>query len=125
MPHTSLNQKQGAGLVDTSSCPIMCNSPSNSGAVIRIEQIIRLVISLTVKAELDAFFINVEEEVQMQTTSQEMGHSQPLTPVQTDNSTAHCAQSHKGNGHESLFVTEQGTTTTILILLAAREDELC
>jgi hypothetical protein len=45
-------------------------------------------MSSAAEAELGAIFINAKEAVHMRRILQEMGHSQPRTPIQTDNSTA-------------------------------------
>ena len=63
-------------------------NPPNNGAVLTIAQIIETVMSSTAEAELGALFINAKAEVHMQWILQEMGHHQPRTPIQTDNSTA-------------------------------------
>jgi hypothetical protein len=63
--------------------------PINNGAVLNILQIIKAVMSLAVEAELCALFINAKTAVSMQRTLKELGHPQPRTPIQTENSTAH------------------------------------
>ena len=63
--------------------------PINNGAVLNISQIIRSVMSSAAEAELGALFINAKAAVSMRQTLEEMGHPQLLTPIQTDNSTAH------------------------------------
>ena len=40
------------------------------------------------EAELGALFLNCQDAVTIRITIEEMGHSQPPTPVQVDNSTA-------------------------------------
>jgi hypothetical protein len=40
------------------------------------------------EAELGAMYINAQEAVWIRRVPEEMGHKQPKTPVQTDNSTA-------------------------------------
>ena len=45
-------------------------------------------MSSAAEAELGALFINAKEAVYIRTILEEMGHHQPHTPVQTDNSTA-------------------------------------
>jgi hypothetical protein len=62
--------------------------PQNNGAVLNISQIIRTVMSSAAEAELGALFINAKAAVSMQQTFEELGHPQPRTPIQTDNSTA-------------------------------------
>jgi hypothetical protein len=63
--------------------------PINNGAVLNISQIIKAVMSSAAEAELGALFINAKTAVAMRQTLEEMGHPQPRTPIQTDNSTAH------------------------------------
>ena len=63
-------------------------NPPNNGAVLTIAQIIDAVMSSAAEAELGALFINAREAVHMRRVLTEMGHPQPPTPIQTDNSTA-------------------------------------
>jgi hypothetical protein len=60
----------------------------NNGAMLTIAQIIDAVMSVAAEAELSALFINAKEAMHMRCVLQEMGHAQPRTPIQTDNSTA-------------------------------------
>jgi hypothetical protein len=46
-------------------------------------------MSSAAEAELGALFINAKTAVSMRQTLKEMGHPQPRTPIQTDNSTTH------------------------------------
>jgi hypothetical protein len=69
--------------------------PINNGAVLNILQIIKTVMSSAVEAELGALFINTKMAVSMQRTLEELGHPQPRTPIQTDNSTAHALLTNK------------------------------
>ena len=64
------------------------HAPRNNGAVLTIAQIIKAVMSSAAEAELGALFINSREAVPMRHLLNEMGHKQPPTPMQTDNSTA-------------------------------------
>jgi hypothetical protein len=45
-------------------------------------------MSSAAEAELGALFINAKEAVYIRNMLEEMGHIQPRTPIQTDNSTA-------------------------------------
>ena len=63
--------------------------PSNNGAVHTVAQIIRNVMASACETEIGAMFVNVCEAVPMRQTLQEMGHPQPKTPMQTDNTSAH------------------------------------
>ena len=63
--------------------------PANNGAVVTIYQIIKAVMYSTVEAELGALFINCREAIPARHALKAMGHEQPPTPMQTDNTTAH------------------------------------
>ena len=60
----------------------------NNGAVLNIAQIIKNVMSSAAEAELGGLFINAREAIPARIVLEEMGHKQPPTPIQTDNSTA-------------------------------------
>ena len=45
-------------------------------------------MSSVAEAKIGALFINAQKGVEIRNILQEMGHMQPPTPVQTDNSTA-------------------------------------
>lgn len=62
--------------------------PPPNGSVLNIAQIIKAVMSSAAEAELGALFISAKEAVYIRMILEEMGHHQPPTPVQTDNSTA-------------------------------------
>ena len=62
--------------------------PENNGAVHTVAQIIKVVMSSAAEAELGALYINCREAIPARQLLQEMGHTQPPTPMQTDNSTA-------------------------------------
>ena len=62
--------------------------PPNNGAVLNISTIIRAVMSSAAEAELGALFLNAKAAIPIKITLEEMGHNQPQTPIQTDNSTA-------------------------------------
>ena len=63
--------------------------PANNGAVLNIAQIIKTVMALAAEAEIGAMFINAREAVPQQMTLVDMGHLQPHTLMQTENSAAH------------------------------------
>jgi hypothetical protein len=52
-------------------------------------------MSSAAEAELRALFINAKTAVSMRKILEEMGHPQPKTPIQTDNSTAHALLTNK------------------------------
>ena len=62
--------------------------PENNGAILNIVQIIRRVVTSAAEAEIGALFINTRNAIPARYLLEEMGHRQPPTPVQTDNSTA-------------------------------------
>ena len=64
------------------------DDPPNNGAVLNISKIILSVMSSAAEAELAALYVNAREAVPMRQLLEEMGHKQPRTPMQTDNSTA-------------------------------------
>ena len=61
--------------------------PSNNGAVLTIAQIIKAVMSSAAEAEIGALYINSREAVPQRHLLKEMGHPQPPTPIQIDNTT--------------------------------------
>jgi hypothetical protein len=64
------------------------NAKENNGAILTISQIIKNVMASAAEAECGALFINTKEAVALRNTLEEMGHPQPATPVQVDNTTA-------------------------------------
>jgi hypothetical protein len=62
-------------------------SPTN-GAVLIIAQIIKAVMTSAAEAEIGALYINCREAIPARHTLEYMGHPQPPTPMQTDNTTA-------------------------------------
>jgi hypothetical protein len=62
--------------------------PPNNGAIINTSTIIKSVMSSAAEAELAGLYINALQAVAIRQLLHEMGHQQPRTPIQTDNSTA-------------------------------------
>ena len=62
--------------------------PPNNGAIHNVAEIIKGVMSSAAKAELGAMYINACKANEKRTILEEMGHKQPATPVQVENSTA-------------------------------------
>ena len=62
--------------------------PPINGPINVVCHIMREVLSSAAEAELGALFHNCKEACPIRTTLEELGHPQPPTPVQTDNSTA-------------------------------------
>jgi hypothetical protein len=63
-------------------------NPQNNGAILTVAQIIDVVMSLATEAEIGALIINAKEAIYMQCILHKIGHPQPCTPIQTDNSMA-------------------------------------
>ena len=59
-----------------------------NGPILALAKIINAVVSSAAEAEVGALFYNCKEAIPLRTTLAEMGHTQPATPVQVDNSTA-------------------------------------
>jgi hypothetical protein len=64
------------------------DNPANNGAIYNEASIIKSVMSSAAEAEIGALYINARKGVEIRNILKEMGHIQPSTPVQTDNSTA-------------------------------------
>ena len=62
--------------------------PPLNGSILNIAQVIKAVMSSAAEAELGALYINAREAVYLRLILERMGHPQPPTPMQTDNSTA-------------------------------------
>ena len=62
--------------------------PTDNGAVLNVAQIIKNVMSSAAEAEIGALFINSRQAIPARVTVEELGHTQPPTPIQTDNTTA-------------------------------------
>jgi hypothetical protein len=69
--------------------------PPNNGAILTQASIIKAVMSSAAEAEIGALFLNAKEAVYLRQILTEMGHSQPRTPIQTDNTTAEGVINHK------------------------------
>jgi hypothetical protein len=69
------------------------NKPSNqpevgNGAILNIATIMRNILASALEAEYGDLFNNTKTAVALRNTLEEMGHKQPPTPVQVDNSMA-------------------------------------
>jgi hypothetical protein len=62
--------------------------PPLNGAVLVVSSILKAVMSSAAEVETGALFYNCKEATVLRTTLEDMGHPQPATPVQTDNSCA-------------------------------------
>ena len=72
--------------VDPSIAPT--EVPTLNGPIHTVCKIMKNVVGSAAEAEIGAAYINCQEAVPMRTTLEELGHPQPSTPVQLDNSTA-------------------------------------
>jgi hypothetical protein len=59
-----------------------------NGAILIISTVLKHMISSEVEAEIGAVFTNAKEGAFIRTTLEELGHPQPPTPMETDNTTA-------------------------------------
>ena len=64
------------------------DNPPNNGSIYNEASIIISVMSSAAEAKIGALYINAQKGVEIRNILKEMGHMQPPTPVQTDNSTA-------------------------------------
>ncbi len=64
------------------------NSPPNNSAILTNPTIIKAVMSSAAEAKLGALYFNAKEAVYLRQILSEMGHPQPKTPIQMDNTTA-------------------------------------
>ncbi len=62
--------------------------PPNNGAIFTNATIIIAVMASAAEAELGVLYLNAKEAVYLQQILIEMGHPQPQTPIQTDNTMA-------------------------------------
>ena len=64
------------------------NLTTNNGAIHNLCQIIKTVMSSAGEAEIGATFLNAKDALPICTNPEELGHPQPPTPMQVDNTTA-------------------------------------
>jgi hypothetical protein len=57
-------------------------------AILIVSKVLTHVMSSAVEADIGAVFINAKEGAVLRTTLEELGHKQPPTPMETDNTTA-------------------------------------
>ena len=62
--------------------------PANNGSVLTLSHIIKSVMSSAAEAELGALYINSRKAIPQRHLLEELGHQQPPTPMQADNSIA-------------------------------------
>jgi hypothetical protein len=57
------------------------------GAILIVSKVLQYVMSSAAEAEIGAVFINAKEVAVLRATLEELGHNQPPTPLETDNTT--------------------------------------
>jgi hypothetical protein len=89
------------------------NNPDvNNGAFLTMSTIMQNVMSLEAEAECGALFKNTKDGIALPNTLAKMGHPQPPTPVQVDNSTTNGfankeIHQHKSKSMDKLFYCVQ------------------
>ena len=63
-------------------------TPTRNGPILIVCKTIRHVVASAAEAETAGLFYNARETIPIRQTLEAMGHSQPPTPIKTDNSTA-------------------------------------
>ena len=63
------------------------NQNDNNGAILTISQIIKNVMAPASEEECEALFMNPREAILVRNTLEEIGHTQPTTKMQVENST--------------------------------------
>jgi hypothetical protein len=58
-----------------------------NGAILIVRKNLKHVMSSAAEAEIGAVFLNSKEGAVLRTTLEELGHKQPPTPMETDNTT--------------------------------------
>jgi hypothetical protein len=64
------------------------NKKLTDGAILIISTVLKQVMYLAAEAKSGAVFINAKEGAVLRITLEELGHPQPPTPMETDNTTA-------------------------------------
>ena len=89
-------------------------------------------MSSATEAELGALYIMAREAVYIRIILEEMGHKQPPTPLQTDNSMAdgvgngqNTTETNESNGHAIPLAARPRMSRTIQNILATRQIKLC
>ena len=83
-----MNQKASAEPKPTFFFPENEPEPKWNGPVLTVAQIIKFIMSSAAEAEMGALYVTAKELVPIRLTLTEMGWKQPVTPIQTDNTTA-------------------------------------
>jgi hypothetical protein len=81
-----LSEPKARSHADPASAP--SHQPPNNGTLHTTSHILRNVMASAAESEVGALFVNSQEAIPIRYALEELGHQQPPTPVQTDNSTA-------------------------------------
>ena len=84
LSESNARSRVGSHFWMSSNAPI---PPVGNGAILTVAQIIKNVMSSAAEAELAALYINTREAIYIRQILTKLGHPQPRTPIQTDNST--------------------------------------
>jgi hypothetical protein len=102
MHHISHKMKQKSGPVNSFTWETPQNKKKlTNGAILIISKVLKHVMSSAAEAEIGAVFINAKEGAVFKTTLEELGHKQPPTPMETDNTTA--------TGYSNGTIKQKGT----------------
>jgi hypothetical protein len=74
----------------------------SNGPIFVLAKIIKNVMESAAEAEKGGLYMNAQEAVPERITAEELGHIQPPTPLETDNSKT---KTIKSNGYEVLLAT--------------------
>jgi hypothetical protein len=86
MPDMQMRKRHEAVQEDISFCQTI-TTPPPTGAILTVAIIIKAVMLSVVEAELMALFLNAKEAAVICQILTEIGHPQPRTPIQTNNTT--------------------------------------
>jgi hypothetical protein len=85
MHRTFLNATRAVGHQRTSTSPTKVTKKFNNSAILNLASNIKHVMSFASEFKLVALYNSCKSTVPIQTTLDKMGHTQPPTPVMTDN----------------------------------------
>jgi hypothetical protein len=82
--------KPKSGLEDSFiwETPAKMTKKLTNGAILVVSKVLKHVMSSAAEAEIGAVFLNAKEGAVLRTTLEELGHKDPPTPMETDNTTA-------------------------------------
>jgi hypothetical protein len=83
-----MKQKAGLGASFIWETSHKTTKNSQTGFFLIVSKVLKHVMSSAAEAEIGAVFIKAKEGAVLRTTLEELGHKQPPTPMETDNTTA-------------------------------------